>query len=145
MEHVVTGFLLTGNWQPRSHPLSRKVWSKCASLWRGPNTEMKLIFFYNGTLKFCFWSLAVAPRQAKHTVLESWYKMLKVCHLRPGWFFPSLSASFNDVGNSSEADGGDAMILDGPLSVCNRADGDPRRSFDGCVGHGCSTSIFCDK
>lgn len=34
---------------------------------------------------------------------------------------------------TEEADGGDAILLDGPLSLCNRADGDPSRSFHGYV------------
>ncbi len=33
----------------------------------------------------------------------------------------------------SEADGGDPILLTGPLSLCNRADGDPSRSFNGYV------------
>ncbi|KAF5839091.1 hypothetical protein DUNSADRAFT_1636 [Dunaliella salina] len=42
-----------------------------------------------------------------------------------------VPSAFN--GEDSETDGGDPIFLDGPLSLCNRADGDAGRSFDGYI------------
>jgi len=42
-----------------------------------------------------------------------------------------VPSAFN--GEDSESDGGDPIFLDGPLSLCNRADGDANRSFYGYI------------